>query len=54
MRMEYKVVYDKLKNMKYNDNELEDFIKAIKPHTEIDYNFSVMKKRFARAIQNAK
>ncbi len=33
-----------------SDNELKEFVKAIELHSENDFNFNVMKKRFVRAI----
>ena len=53
LRMEYKTLYDFIVNSKeYNDdNELNEFAKALKPHTENDFNFSIMQKRFVRAIK---
>lgn len=49
----YKEIYDFLKKQEvYNDNpEIQDFIKSLEPHTHEDYNFSVMQKRFVRAIK---
>lgn len=53
LRIEYKSLYDFIVNSKeYNDdNELKEFSKALKPHTENDFNFSIMQKRFVRAIK---
>ena len=49
----YNEIYDFLKKQEdYKDNlEIQDFIKSLEPHTHEDYNFSVMQKRFVRAIK---
>lgn len=49
----YSDIYNYLKNLSKSqkDNELEDLIKSLEPHTHKDYNRSVMLKRFVRAIQ---
>lgn len=33
-----------------SNTEINEFLKALKPHTEIDFNYSLMHKRFVRAI----
>ena len=39
----------------YNeDAELKDFANSLYPHTQVDFNFSVMQKRFVRAITKCK
>ena len=53
----YKEIYDFLKEQDGEDvknQEIKDFIKSLEPHTHEDYNFSVMQKRFVRAIKQLK
>lgn len=52
----YSKVYNFLKSHKSfkKDNELIDFARSLEPHAQVDYNFSVMQKRFVRAINKCK
>ena len=55
--IKYKEIYDFLKEQDGEDvknQEIKDFIKSLEPHTHEDYNFSVMQKRFVRAIKQLK
>lgn len=52
----YKEVYDYLERNgdSTSDQELKDFLRSLEPHTREDYNFSIMQKRFVRAIRKVR
>ena len=54
--VKYSEVYDFLWSKKelLRDAEMDDFLKALEIHSQVDFNFSIMHRRFVRAIKLSK